>query len=1499
MRTDIERALDELTSQEEGMRFQGLAVVLGKTRWRELIARQRKNDFGLDAYAPASLTPERVAKGLAASITPTLTKISSDAKRAKDNFPDLETLLFVTAGRVSNADRKKWEEVIQRRHGLELHIIEREEIITQMMMPENASLRANFLHLDIASEPHVADIIERARRASAAVTKNWAVRTKGHPLIDLTAVRIDPNGAKSPEVFTLAKIDYVLSQSGRIVLEGPAGSGKTTTLIQLSQRVRTAGILFMIDLPAWSSSRDGILQYMARMPAFQAEGLTAAELARAQRMEPFLMLLNGWNEISESHSVQADGALRELERDFPSAGIIVATRAHHLTPPLPDALRLRLPGLNPSQRNAYLAARLDARAADLRQRIASDSSLDELTLTPFILSEVTSLFEAGTELPSTKLRVLHQVIRLQERREEHRNALQSAPIFGRQEDYLKALAAEMTRLGAVTLPESDARAIVAAVARNLAISGQIEPTDAPQILATLTARHVLERDDYPHTAFRFEHQQLQEYYATLDIQSRLVDPRDDDHDDTERFTSDYVNDPVWAEPLRMTAATCAGQNADRRCARSGAKLVEMALAVDLVFAGEIARLCGSSVWNEVRAVVGERFRAVYAICDGSFRRYAVAAMLATGSDDFSDLIVPLLANRDQQTRLRTYRLWPDIRVSSLGSNWRELVRGWSDEVRADLVSELLHRRIDGEVAAVAVRDGSIAVKRAAATALMWSRSDDALTRVLESMDEQTFEDVTLKNANLMPSALRSRTVAAMRKFVDTSTDHVARLRTAIDLVDFGEAGLDDVFKKLMGGLRDGDMRSLSPRNIQPTLEHLRNTEPAFASEWVAIQISEGVLRDYDYWLPFAPTIPDHLVEQNLTRIETEKIEDAARCEGMTSVIAACADAAIAGRVFERVRELRRRVDADPDQRHEFEWRVIGQLEAVFRRLPDHVAAAGIMASVTGGDALDIKVASSLLSRVARPEVEPVRPADDDLKAQLRAYLKESVDLVLHQDDFNGVEKANLASSIAQVGEPEDIADLVTLIRADIERKRRGWAARTAGDRGPRGNGCIMSYARWHIVALVHLDPVRADHVLIDLLREPEYRADAAEAIARDYLPKPERPFDTTLRYDLMWAAREGRATSAANDERRTRFSAALKSEIIRLRERSEDKWPAAGLRELAKALATVDGRGSATAVLDAIAVPGQGDEYDRLDTAERLLIAGVVLPTSAVCALADFILEGTTKWMQDSDRQLVRRTLALCPFVDDPAAGIAKVSEALRTKRIRGYELRELVTALGESRSDAALDLLHELASDSQTFDQCEESLLNAFAALGTRRARDLLLGFIDPDIGGISLTRRPRFEDVLVARLAELAQRSPATAARLQQLCEYDLPELNRHLLSRVMEWIGTPETLAASLYLLDDANPVPIPEGTWDQLESAFVERRPYGQHPHVFTRHARTSNELRARLFWMALQDPKRQESAFMILGKIEEWRLEHGRPAGEPRHPDLASGQSWPPAEPSRR
>ena len=551
--------------------------------------------------------------------------------------------------------------------------------------------------------------------------------------------------------------------------------------------------------------------------------------------------------------------------------------------------------------------------------------------------------------------------------------------------------------------------------------------------------------------------------------------------------------------------------------------------------------------------------------------------------------------------------------------------------------------------------------------------------------------------------------------------------------------------------------------------------------------------------------------------------------------------------------------------------------------------------------------------------ERLHITDGDCKARLRAYLKGSIGVILREHDFTGKQKAHLASAIAQVGEPEDMVDLRRLIGADIERVRRGLAKRRAGERGSLADGAATSYAIWHVAAVIRLDPVGADEVLIDLLSEPEYRRAAAEAMAREFLPEAQRSIHRKFRYDVMWAAREGRARAPGDAERRKLFVAALQSEIKRLGKLRGDARSARDMKELAKALAAIDGRGSSATVLGVIAMPGKWGEYSRLEAAERLFLAGVSIPAATVFTLLDSLLQRTEDWMQDTDRHLLGRILALCPLVDHPATGIARVREVLGERPLYGDELEEVVTALGESRSDAATDLLCELASDGRWFEHLEVKLVQAIAALDTPGAREQLLGFVDPDIPGIALKDGVRTEDILVTRLAALGRRSPEVAGRLQGLCVQGMPERNRHVLSRIMASLGTREAFAANLTLMDDAAPTPVPRGVWNQLESTFLEERRYYWQYRVsepgpdapsarvrllapggaFTVHPRAGSTMRAQLFDMALRDAKRRESAVLLLAAIERWRLEHGRPNGEARHPDLASGESWPPQQrPSR-
>jgi hypothetical protein len=45
-------------------------------------------------------------------------------------------------------------------------------------------------------------------------------------------------------------------------------------------------------------------------------------------------------------------------------------------------------------------------------------------------------------------------------------------------------------------------------------------------------------------------------------------------------------------------------------------------------------------------------------------------------------------------------------------------------------------------------------------------------------------------------------------------------------------------------------------------------------------------------------------------------------------------------------------------------------------------------------------------------------------------------------------------------------------------------------------------------------------------------------------------------------------------------------------------------------------------------------------------------------------------------------------------------------------------------------------------------------------------------------------------------------------------------------------------------------------------------------------------------MAIKDKDRMKSALTLLGQIEIWRLEYGRPNGEPRSLEVESASAWP-------
>jgi hypothetical protein len=187
-------------------------------------------------------------------------------------------------------------------------------------------------------------VLARPRRPSLS-TGQLTYGSTASRKIPLNAIPFTERGGDIPESIPSAQLRALLALGHRLILEAPAGAGKTTTLVQLAQaEASDNGIPFLIDLPnlVTSSSPSDILQYLASSPAFRSRGVDAAALARLSQDTTFLFLLNGWNEIAKLYSQAAEQALREIDRAFPRAGIMVATRAHHFVPPLPGSARFQL-----------------------------------------------------------------------------------------------------------------------------------------------------------------------------------------------------------------------------------------------------------------------------------------------------------------------------------------------------------------------------------------------------------------------------------------------------------------------------------------------------------------------------------------------------------------------------------------------------------------------------------------------------------------------------------------------------------------------------------------------------------------------------------------------------------------------------------------------------------------------------------------------------------------------------------------------------------------------------------------------------------------------------------------------------------------------------------------------------------------------------------------------------------------------------------------------------
>jgi hypothetical protein len=227
-----------------------------------------------------------------------------------------------------------------------------------------------------------------------------------------------------------------------------------------------------------------------------------------------------------------------------------------------------------------------------------------------------------------------------------------------------------------------------------------------------------------------------------------------------------------------------------------------------------------------------------------------------------------------------------------------------------------------------------------------------------------------------------------------------------------------------------------------------------------------------------------------------------------------------------------------------------------------------------------------------------------------------------------------------------------------------------------------------------------------------------------------------------------------------------------------------------------------------------------------LLLSGATLTLDSMLSVLDPAIEHTLSQglFDDQSLLLLVDCLELLPFSDDPSRAIARIEEVMARYKYRPYQFCDLVTALGHSRSEAAVGFLLSVARGNGGLQNMDDTWIEALGRLNVPGARQVLLSFIDPEIPWVGVNIDFGYHNVerFAAYVGEWARQDPSLKQRLLTLSEAMLTPLQKRLLLAIYRELGTDDAILAGANLLPGTmSPYGLDRGG---LEALVMEHRPY---------------------------------------------------------------------------
>ncbi len=1270
------------------------------------------------------------------------------------------------------------------------------------------------------------------------------------------------------QVYNVDQLGPAIRAAQRLSVVAPPGTGKSTTLLQLARVVQSIGpVALFVPLSEWAETGSDLFTWIANRHAFA--GIRPERLKFLAHHGELVWLLDGWNEVPDKARQKLIQELKGLLRDFPLLCIVMSTRRQALDVPI-SGPQINVAPLSQAQQAEIAKASNGQDGLRILERAQGTRGLRELISIPLYLTALLRISASGT-LPQTKEELLRIFIQEHEKQPERAEVLDRV-LGGNHPTYLKALAVSAHRESNTSISAASAQVAIGAVNDLLKTTYKVEvPPNPKMVLDGLVNTHVIQCED--DDAYSFQHQQLQEWYASLEVEQNIVQRADQSIKLSDRFAVECIDNRFWEEAILFACERLARKS--EHGAAAVANLVCACLGIDPMLAAAIIDRSGAPVWVLVSSRV-VTFAKLWHQANTIDR--AVGFMIATGRHEFAEVVWPLIAGDASTIRVSALRAAGRFNLSVLGNLLDEEYKSLDEGARGTLLSEFAHNGgVDGMAMAekLARTDVSAAVRSEVIASLLFRGAVRSAETLLHSSDETVwkllaengyFDAVEREDTKRRLEAYRS-------DFLKEKPPHV-RLRYFADLADPSDQA--DYVRETLAD-PDFDFRS---DGIGWVITEVAKKYPGA----VASALKDRIVAGSSLPLSAAPYLDP------LPTLDTGDVVDivlsSSPSNPRTKYGAYLVGPRTIHELIERYLADRLKVLNAGKPVSETEYRHIREQADLIELTRLAPFAETLLGFQSEDDSRRVYALSDLIVRHKGndPSVERL---SNGLRNGMVRMMNGWAQSVLASTTVKKRDIAQLASAMSRYPDDSQVEPLSRMLDFDLRQLRR---ARDVLIDKPRDQSALqearISHAWTFRDAFAAVGTVSAADKLKTYLRDPIFGESAAKGLQIIWYRKAPKRDSENFRTGLdLELASENRKLRQTSPDETSEYADAIFGVV-------EELTSTGDVKALKRAIimASIGVRmphGDRAAILARL-VSATVPIGVKLSLLVSMVIGGIAVKANDLLGGLDQLFHEARQepWLLGQDSDTVFRWLELFPFSDQPMALVDVLGHMPKSLRYPLWRLRDLLVSIVPI-SASSVELLRALGEKFPSLLRDYEWYL-ALLRFPTNEALRLILDISEGRLGAPS--------DLKAAghRVPEML-RSKMQIDDLAPLVEVfsSMPE-------------GPGKEFVASV-LAEDTNDQTFLVLAADSTGRKAIERRFHysiediayqktelsgeGYHFELTPRDART---VRRGLFALATSatTPDLARFAVRCLEEIDSTRDEYGEIETEPRHPDISSGVAWP-------